>query len=945
MSLVTAAPLLALLKENDDFVKASALQSINEVIDELWSEVSTQLPDFEALYDDVYFTDRKMAALIVSKVYYNLGEYESAVEYALAADEKFNIDEKTQYVETIVSKSIEMYIKSSRERYEGHKTEDIDEKLVSVFEKMMQKCVNASEYKLALGISLEAFRLDVVVQILKQRLSEDNEINTMKLVNYIVTAATTTVTNTLFRFEILRSIFNILIELENIDYFIVCKIVVYLNDVDLGLRLFEKLKEKENADVSYQIAFDLVSSATQSLLDGLSEKLNVAGYDSRLLFILSGLPTCDYYNTFLLNNKNIDTGILNKAKSSLDGKFSLFHTSVSVANGFMHAGTTDNSFIKANLPWLGKAQNWAKFTATASLGVIHKGNLLEGKKVMAPYLPGSRASSRFIKGGSLYGLGLIYAGFGRDILDYLKNIISENSGTTGDEDVDVLLHGASLGTGLAAMGSANSEIYEVLKEVLYHDSAVASEAAALGMGLTMLGTGEDSAINEMFTNAHETQHGNITRGLAMGLALINFNRQEYADDLIDKMLASDNVLIRYGGAYTIALAYAGTGNNKAIKKLLHIAVSDSNDDVRRATVTALGFVLLRDYTTVPRIVQLLAESHNAHVRCGTAFALGVACAGKGLQSAIDVLEPLVKDPVDFVRQAAMIALSLILIQHTTKMNKNVAEVNKTFMNVISNKHQEGLAKFGACVAQGIMNAGGRNVTIQLEDPETGTLDVKSIIGLAMFSQFWYWFPLSHFLSLAFTPTTVIGVRGSDLTIPKFELNCYAKSEIFQYPKMYEEEEDKEIEKVATAILSTTARAKARAKKSKKDKDQPEEKLKSEDQKSSQHQDESEIAAKNADDEETPKDDDYYKNKYSAKPYRIANMSRVLPQQSKYVAFIKDDRFAPVRNIKGTSGVIVLTDKNPKEPVGIIETVRESKDVNAPLPTPFKVQDEIDFEKI
>jgi hypothetical protein len=45
--------------------------------------------------------------------------------------------------------------------------------------------------------------------------------------------------------------------------------------------------------------------------------------------------------------------------------------------------------------------------------------------------------------------------------------------------------------------------------------------------------------------------------------------------------------------YTIALAYCGTASNKAIRRLLHVAVSDVSDDVRRAAVTALGFVLLR----------------------------------------------------------------------------------------------------------------------------------------------------------------------------------------------------------------------------------------------------------------------------------------------------------------------------------------------------------------
>ena len=91
--------------------------------------------------------------------------------------------------------------------------------------------------------------------------------------------------------------------------------------------------------------------------------------------------------------------------------------------------------------------------------------------------------------------------------------------------------------------------------------------------------------------------------------------------------------------FTIALAYVGTGNNKAIRKLLHVAVSDVNDDVRRAAVTALGFVMFRNHTQVPRVVQLLAESYNPHVRHGATLALGISCAGTGLEVG------LVSDPV------------------------------------------------------------------------------------------------------------------------------------------------------------------------------------------------------------------------------------------------------------------------------------------------------------
>jgi 26S proteasome regulatory subunit N2 len=89
--------------------------------------------------------------------------------------------------------------------------------------------------------------------------------------------------------------------------------------------------------------------------------------------------------------------------------------------------------------------------------------------------------------------------------------------------------------------------------------------------------------------------------------------------------------------YTIGLAYVGTGSNHAVKQLLHYAVSDVNDDVRRAAVTSLGFVLFRNYAQVPRIVQLLAESYNPHVRHGACLALGISCAGTGLEVSLATL--------------------------------------------------------------------------------------------------------------------------------------------------------------------------------------------------------------------------------------------------------------------------------------------------------------------
>ena len=58
--------------------------------------------------------------------------------------------------------------------------------------------------------------------------------------------------------------------------------------------------------------------------------------------------------------------------------------------------------------------------------------------------------------------------------------------------------------------------------------------------------------------------------------------------------------------------------------------------------------------------------------------------------------------------------------------------------------------------------GGRNMTISLQS-RTGHSNMEAIVGILVFSQFWFWYPLTHFLSLAFTPTCTIGLN-SDLKV-------------------------------------------------------------------------------------------------------------------------------------------------------------------------------------
>jgi len=655
--------------------------------------------------------------------------------------------------------------------------------------------------------------------------------------------------------------------------------------------------------------------------------------------VLQGTKSVELNLEFLYRNNHADKSILNKIRDSLESRNSIFHTGVTFANAFMNAGTTNDTFFRENLDWLGKAVNWSKFTATAALGAIHRGNITQGQKLLEPYLPKEAVSSNshYEQGGSLYALGLIYSNHGTHVLDYLLKQFT-------DATEEVVQHGGALGLGVAGMATGSEEIFDAFKNVLYTDSAINGEAVGLAMGLVMLGTGNIKALEDMIQYAHDTQHEKIVRGLAMGMALIMYARQEAADELINGLLDDPDPTLRYGGIMTIALAYCGTGSNKAVRRLLHVAVSDVSDDVRRVAVMSLGFVLFRKPGSVPRMVELLAESYNPHVRYGATMALGIACAGTGLDEAIDLLEPMMKDSTDFVRQGALISLAMIMVQQNEAMNPKVASIRKTLAKIIGDRHEDAMAKFGCALALGIIDAGGRNCTIGLQT-QTGNLNMTAIVGMAVFTQYWYWFPCTHFLSLSFTPTAIIGV-DSDLEIPSFKFHSNTKPSLFDYPPDAEVKTEEAPQKIKTAVLSTTAQDKRRkavkAKQQRResmDVDQPTTPKVEEDK-----MDVDDTKEDDKEKEDTPAAESSKKKAEKEKVgYELENMSRVLTGQVKFISF-PEERYVPVKKvckdplsfgtqaytIQPTGGVILLNDTRPSEPKSLLE-LKVKK--TAPAPTP------------
>lgn len=235
--------------------------------------------------------------------------------------------------------------------------------------------------------------------------------------------------------------------------------------------------ERNNYLDAYQIAFDIVDKENQAFTKGVmdiikgkieaidAEDSTLKDYRERfgqINKILSGEIRDRLYLQFLKKNNHMDMAIIQNIKKCIGQKSSILHGAAVWSYGMMNAFTTNDTFLKDNMSWVGQLTNWNRFNATASLGVIHGGNKKEALEVLNPYFTGAAApdqqNSPFTTAGAYFAYGLIHQNqYSQELVNYFLDGY-RNSGQ--NESVQ---HGVSLGLGLVAMATKNIDVYNELK--------------------------------------------------------------------------------------------------------------------------------------------------------------------------------------------------------------------------------------------------------------------------------------------------------------------------------------------------------------------------------------------------------------------------------------------------------------------------------------------------
>lgn len=192
----------------------------------------------------------------------------------------------------------------------------------------------------------------------------------------------------------------------------------------------------------------------------------------------------------------------------------------------------------------------------------------------------------------------------------------------------------------------------------------------------------------------------------------------------------------------------------------------------------------------------------------------------------------------------------------------------------------------------------------------GFRKMASIVGVMLSLQYWYWYPLMHFMSLSFTPTSMIGLDGEMRMPVDFSATCHKKASMFAYLKPLEEKKDEEKKRIKTVELSTSAKARARRKKLDRQKSGGSETMDVVEEK------------KEETEEEEKKEDKKEEKKEENEPetFVVSNPSRITRAQRPFVTFnSSENRYEPVvSDAQKAMGIVMLRDKRPSEPGKFVE---------------------------
>ena len=467
----------------------------------------------------------------------------------------------------------------------------------------------------------------------------------------------------------------------------------------------------EDPIIKKQLAFILSSEGIFLDEEDTSQKM-----DNDTLEIMRNYKQSDYFRILaktleLLEPKHPEDVFKShledkKVQNSKKIESSKINMAYSIASAFINAGFgTEVLLSKKDSDWIYKNKEQGIQCLLSGIGLINIWDYLEGPNKVYE-LAGKKETDIYKRTGRNIGLGVCLCGI-HDENDVAVAVLLDE---LSDKNLDVKIS-AVFGLGLAAAGSQNKQLHEILNGVL-EDFSYGFEMSAfvsLALGLIFIGSSDEDVFTDLFSILMSRNEGGKAKIFEspffviyiLGMGLLCLGKQQDNDFMINTLVALEE----------FSFSYAGSGNVSKVQELMQIIAKSSeeiNPKVQAIAVIGCSLIAIGEEVGM----EMLSRSFNNFLQFGdinTKKAVSLAIALLNLSNPkVQVIDSLTKFCYDTDRTVAMNA---IFSMGLVSSGSNHSRVGGLLRSLAAYYTEESNPLFMVRISQGLLHLGKGLITL------------------------------------------------------------------------------------------------------------------------------------------------------------------------------------------------------------------------------------------
>lgn len=334
-------------------------------------------------------------------------------------------------------------------------------------------------------------------------------------------------------------------------------------------------------------------------------------------------------------------------------------------NAFVNAGFGQDKLMTPDNEWLYKNKDHGMMSAAASLGSILLWNVDEGLTQIDKFL---YSSEDYVKAGAALAVGILSSGVRNDADPALALLAEHIEG-----DSHIMKCAACTGLGIAYAGSGREEIVDLLMTVVDSENTgpnamLECSLAGLALGMICVGKCDEavggSLVQKLMEASDEDLDHSHARYLCLGLSLLFLGKMEKADAMLEAVKTVEHKIGKYAAVLLDTCAYAGSGNVLKVQEMLHHCAEHLTEDAdhQMAAVIGIGLITMGEDTGAE--MALRSFEHLLHycelpIKRAVPLALAILYVSNPDFGVIDQLSRLSHDPDTEISQNAILAMGVV----------------------------------------------------------------------------------------------------------------------------------------------------------------------------------------------------------------------------------------------------------------------------------------------